>query len=421
MAGTSVSPTQSAYQSDIFLDKHIYNPGDLVAGQVTLKLSRKLCCDTVALQLYGSARVFFVQKITKPGALNQSRAFEQEQILVDQKQDLWLTMNQNVQKQLSLEEIARRASSTAIRLPSGRKETSPGLEQGDHTFAFSFPLPQTGLHTSFDARNSAGYIRYYILLKVLNGSAVVMRKKLLFPVVCPKVLHSYPLSKTDRTVAQRKDFEKDSYISVQLCMEKRMFVPGEPIKGTITIENRSRKSVKHASLYIHQETICYSTRPEIQIHETSFKPPGMGLNVHKIKSGDRLEYPIEYNVPALLPNIDVPNCIQTYYYVQLDVGFVRNCPKHNPIAIKIPISIGTHLQAPGEQYATAPPAYEDIENRENFGVSHLQQFPPPDYNSSVMGMSAVDGEDQAGYAPLCYHYNFGFCLDDESNANKKRQ
>lgn len=118
----------------------------------------------------------------------------------------------------------RRASSTAIHLNVGdKKDSLAGLEsvihfnwfsliiafrQGTHTFNFSFPLPQSGLYTSFDAKNSAGYIRYHLMMKVHNGSLVVMRKKLLFPVVCPKILLNYPLSKPDRTITQRKDFEK---------------------------------------------------------------------------------------------------------------------------------------------------------------------------------------------------------------------
>lgn len=53
----------TSFKSDIFLDKPIYNPGDLITGQVILDLTRKLCCDTVSLQMLGTARVFFIQKI----------------------------------------------------------------------------------------------------------------------------------------------------------------------------------------------------------------------------------------------------------------------------------------------------------------------------------------------------------------------
>lgn len=63
MASTSMSGfAQSPYQADIFLEKPIYNPGELINGQVTLRLAKKLCCEIIHAQLYGSARVFFIKK-----------------------------------------------------------------------------------------------------------------------------------------------------------------------------------------------------------------------------------------------------------------------------------------------------------------------------------------------------------------------
>lgn len=56
------------------------------------------------------------------------------------------------------------ASSTAIRMPTGKAEKQPGLEVGTHNLPFSFQLPERGLYTSFDAKNAAGYVRYYILV-----------------------------------------------------------------------------------------------------------------------------------------------------------------------------------------------------------------------------------------------------------------
>lgn len=101
----------------------------------------------------------------------------------------------------------RLSSSTAIKTQN-KVENSPGLEEGTHTFNISFALPPTGLYTSFDAKNSAGYVRYYILLKVFNGSAIVLRKKLLFAVVCPQILINTALPVKDKVVKKRKEFDK---------------------------------------------------------------------------------------------------------------------------------------------------------------------------------------------------------------------
>lgn len=100
-ANGSVSTT-TAYGVEILLDQPIYNPGDILTGLIKLDLKKKLCCELVTVQLYGSARVLFTEKIvrlvlssflrlfqTKPGALGQTKAYEQENVLVNLKTDVW--------------------------------------------------------------------------------------------------------------------------------------------------------------------------------------------------------------------------------------------------------------------------------------------------------------------------------------------
>ncbi|KAI6196880.1 hypothetical protein M3Y94_01160500 [Aphelenchoides besseyi] len=421
---TSLSPP--VYQTDLFLDQTIYNPGSFVNGQVTFKLDKKLHCDRITAQLYGSARVFFVQKYTAPGALVKTKAFEQEIVLVNQSQDLWVTSNANIQKAMTLDEIARRASSTAIRLPQEQSANRPGLEVGNQTFGFSFPLPHRGLYTSFDSKNSAGYIRYYILLKVFNGSCVVLRKKLLFPVVVPVILENQLLTQEERVISQRKQFDKNAYLHVELELEKKMFVPGEPVRGNIFIDNQSGKSVKYANLHIVQDTVCYSIQPEVQMHESSYKTAGMGLCGEKVQTHDQRRYPIQFNIPALVPNVDVPHCLHSDYRLQLDVNFVRGSAKGSPISIKVPIIIGTHMRdnanfpVPSDNFELplAPPPY----NFTNEILENSIMERPPAYSPTIGGLSAIDPDAQDGYAPLCYHYNFGFAVEDEmSGAEKKTQ
>lgn len=103
VSSASVSSDNSPYEVIIELSEVIYNPGDVVAGQITLNLKRKLCCEMLTVRLYGSARVFFTEKIvgsfptlphssrfqTKPGALSTTKAYEQEQVLVDEKKEVW--------------------------------------------------------------------------------------------------------------------------------------------------------------------------------------------------------------------------------------------------------------------------------------------------------------------------------------------
>lgn len=50
---------------------------------------------------------------------------------------------------------------------------------------------------------------------------------------------------------------------------------------------------------------------------------GVGLPVRKITSGSILKYKPDFNVPALVPNFDIENCISLDYALKLDVGFQR--------------------------------------------------------------------------------------------------
>jgi len=142
-----------------------------------------------------------------------------------------------------------------------------------------------------------------------------------------------------------------------------------------------------------------------------------------VRSGETLAYPIQFNVPALVPNVEVPHCIHTEYRLQLDVGFMRNSPKGAPVRIKVPIRIGTHLaNITADGLPSAPPAYDQISCSKQ-GASTTPTMPdsPPVYTASVSGLSTVeDGEAQNNYTPLCYHYNFAFTADENDPKEAKK-
>ncbi|KAH7717498.1 arrestin domain-containing protein 2-like isoform X3 [Aphelenchoides avenae] len=434
VSSASVSSENSPYEVIIELGEVIYNPGDVVSGQVTLDLKKKLCCDVLNVRLYGSARVFFTEKITKPGALSLSKAYEQEQILVDEKKEIWACPKAaQAPKEISLDEIARMSRSTAIRIPQRNGETQPGLDAGKHTFPFTFVLPKGGLHTSFDAKNSAGYVRYYVLLQALSGGHTVLRRKLLFPVVVPKHLSKDESVRESPKAESTKSVGKGT-VTVTLNLNKRGYVPGEPITGDVTIDNKSDKSVKYASFRLMQVTTCLSIRPEVQVHESSFETPGMAMPVDKVVGGQRYTYPIRFYVPALVPQICVPECIHTKLFARLEVGLVRSSPKSAFLNLMTPIVIGTHpgsmddalLDHNGDssqlrqRLPTAPPSYDEtLSTAESASVLDL----PPSYASSVCGLSEITENGASptneNYTPMCYHYNFGF--SGEETGKKKNE
>lgn len=476
---------QSPYEAHIELEQRIYNPGDVVSGQVLLQLDRPLYCDRIAVRLFGSVRVFFTEILKEPGPnFGKNRAYQQEQILVDQTAELWKAESGNDGQQQfgvaedgkkgkgpskTLEEIMRQCNPNAIRLGPKRAEKEGeklgdgggnGLPVGRHQFMFAFKLPVDGLYTSFDARNSAGSIRYHILIQAFNGGFNCLRRKLLFPVVCPKRLDELNLFGPAMEPVMEKASDKKELLKVELFLEKRGHVPGEPLNGTIRIENNSAHSVKRMCLRIVQRTTCYATKPEFGTHQSQFETAAMGLPVPKVRTGQSTSFPIRYYVPALVPAVCVPGCLESEHLLWLEVGNKRGVS----VELVIPFLIGTHpapkrrpsTEKPGPDEANEkvvpppdgpPPLYEQSSAfpHEEAGALLMENVPPPSYAQSVAGLSelnepagaAADGgtsnsssreqqqqqqQSQQYGGPLCYHYNFGFSpADDEEQQQSGNQ
>jgi len=443
---------QQPYDVEIELEHKIYNPGQVIKGKIKMNLERKLHCQYMSVQLFGSARVFFTELQTSPGKLGQTKAFEQERILVNETKDLWASYSESGEKptrQVSLKEITRFASPNAIRLPSSTKsplslEALPselekldlhaGLAVGGHEFTFEFKLPIDGLYTSFDAKNSAGYVRYYIIVQAQSPSGhIALKRKLLFPVVCPRDLSlDSDLAKIAAepiNVQTTQRMEKGE-VTAKLTLAKRGYVPGEPLDGHIHIVNKSMKSVKYCNLRIVQRTTCFSSRPEIHMRESFFETSGMGLPTHKVPANSDFSYPIKFNVPALLPNLKIQDCIEADYILRLDVGFKRANLKMTFLKLTTSIVIGTHPTSEAAKsirnrmLPSAPPAYRE----QSMSTSGSMIDLPPSYASSVGGVSDVNGIESdglinTGIYPLTYHYNFGYAGEEDINEkeNKKVQ
>jgi hypothetical protein len=84
-------PLQSPYEAYIELDERIYNPGDVITGKLHLELKKKLTCDVIKIQLFGSVRVFFIKSVSSntPGKLSRNQAYEQEIVLIDKDINVW--------------------------------------------------------------------------------------------------------------------------------------------------------------------------------------------------------------------------------------------------------------------------------------------------------------------------------------------
>uniref|UniRef100_A0A915CS46 Arrestin C-terminal-like domain-containing protein n=1 Tax=Ditylenchus dipsaci TaxID=166011 RepID=A0A915CS46_9BILA len=285
---------------------------------------------------------FFTEMQKTPGNVGQTKAYEQEIVFINSKTDLWVSYEKNTQE-------------------SPKKQITLQLPE------------EQALYTSFDARNSAGCVRYYIIVQAFNSGHSTLKRKLLFPVVCPKNLGKDPLlsqlSMQTINLEKSKVLEKGN-VTAKLHLKKRGYVPGEPLQGQITIDNRSSKSINAREL---------------------LRDARNGLAHPKILANSSLTYPIKFYVPALLPNLSVPECIEADYCLCLDVDWKRASQKRNFLQIKTPIIIGTHPtnELPGQISDLPPPPYEERAN----GVTHTFADMPPSYAVSVGGVSELGGKE----------------------------
>lgn len=69
---------------------------------------------------------------------------------------------------------------------------------------------------------------------------------------------------------------------------------------------------------------CFAEKPHVCQHNYEVKEHGIGMNGDKVRAGASFSYPIQFYIPALVPQLNVPNCIYSEYELRLAVGHIRN-------------------------------------------------------------------------------------------------
>uniref|UniRef100_A0A0R3S1L5 Arrestin_C domain-containing protein n=1 Tax=Elaeophora elaphi TaxID=1147741 RepID=A0A0R3S1L5_9BILA len=352
------------YHVDIFLSEKIYNPGDVIHGE-------------------------------KGNGCFRPVAREQKRVLVDETTVLWSDEKINRKKftHPTLNRIVRSSMGTTIRAKKHEQSGNfHGIETGNHKFEFTFQLPKEGLHTSFDLRNCGGRVRYYINVQCFSYGRLVLKKTLIFPIVCPINPSECPEALDNACNKKRLEFKNGRYLDVELSISKRWLVPGEALPVEVYINNRSGKSVKFSHLSIQQRIFCIATCPMTYAKEWFQDTPGVGMDIHKIPNESTHKYAPKFNVPALVPGFDIAGCMTLEYALKLDIGFDRitvnsGGMKHIICTLTIPIFIGTDpatnanlsQKSKFEEAIVSPPNYYDI--------------PPPSYDECLSKLPAVKEPD----------------------------
>ncbi|KAI6174842.1 Arrestin domain-containing protein 5 [Aphelenchoides bicaudatus] len=237
-----------------------------------------------------------------------------------------------------------------------------GLEAGAHTFNFAFQLPETGLYTSFDSKGSPAKVRYVIEVLTQYSDAEIVRGEGLVSVVCPEVLTiDRPFGKEGQAFIESKQISKNEHLSIQLTLQQTNFLPGDAIEGDIVIHNKTKRSIKYSHFNVMHKLSCFAKTPHFCQHNYEIKEHGIGLTGDKIRAGTSFSYPIQFYIPALVPQLNVPNCIYSEYEIRLAVGHIRNSPNAALLHISVPIKIGTQMtETFAPEMSIAPPAYDEI-------------------------------------------------------------
>lgn len=329
----------------------LYHPGETLNGRVLLKLNDTILCDAVTVTLYGSARVFWVER--EPQG---SVAYTSEKVYFNDKQQIWTYQ-----------------PPTPTKDSTNDRETRPHLPAGRFEFDFTYTLPQ-GLPTSFDAKHSSGYVRYFAKVCVTNQDTIKHSRKAYFSVVKPEDLNLYPAlysSSTRHNVKRCKaNFCSSSstanrYISLGLRLPKLGFVPGEQIKFSVDVDNRSKRSVHSVKAHLIQQVTAYATTPSFKLQDAVKVVVSVG-KVEKFPKGSLTVWnDTPLYIPAVVPTFVIDDVLEVHYSLRIEAY----CDKHAAeVAVEIPITVGT----------------VPLVNDNNVGVVPRGLDPPPAYDNYTM-------------------------------------
>ncbi|XP_053405210.1 arrestin domain-containing protein 3-like isoform X2 [Mercenaria mercenaria] len=153
---------------------------------------------------------------------------------------------------------------------TGERPDKCYLPAGRYTYPFQCQLPAK-LPCSFEGE--LGYVRYWVKATIEKGRELIHKTKLPFTVICPLELNSVPDSDTPVQESTEKNMCcwccLSGPISASLCLPKRGFVPGEPIRFAVEVSNLSSRQMgccsvelKMTALY-KTTTMCRSTTKQI--------------------------------------------------------------------------------------------------------------------------------------------------------------
>eukprot|EP00916_Digyalum_oweni_P011297 GHVL01018824.1.p1 GENE.GHVL01018824.1~~GHVL01018824.1.p1 ORF type:complete len:423 (-),score=14.79 GHVL01018824.1:325-1593(-) len=323
--------------------------------------------------------------------------------------------------------------------PSQGRDTTK-LGQGRHTFPFCFLLPPS-LPSSFEGAH--GYVRYSVKGTIDKPWKFDHTTKKMFTVICLLDLNADPNAQMPVQSQNQKTLCcwccASGPITAEFRLERRGYVPGEPISLFADIRNNSNRKMDKSYIDLRMVTVFHATsKSRTSTNEVSRITQG------PIEAGQSYSWEGQQLVIPPLPPSYLTGCriIDIRYILQLNVD--PSGPATDlevPLEILIgtiplrqvierypprPAAIHPHPQAeygppPGTMYpppggASAPyqPMDPSAPPMQPMMPSMPPNFPPPAYSECVLGKVSVKDDDDnehtrgaLDFAPAYTYYNWG--------------
>uniref|UniRef100_A0A914ZSU5 Arrestin C-terminal-like domain-containing protein n=1 Tax=Parascaris univalens TaxID=6257 RepID=A0A914ZSU5_PARUN len=183
-------------------------------------------------------------------------------------------------------------------------------------------------HSNFICRQSV-LSRHSRAVSIMDEDGTVLME-CSQPITVVKPSHaSISQCQSSNAVAKCIDLKRSCSIYASMKLVKTCYKPTEPICAVITINNRSKGSLKYIHFNINQRVSYTAILGVTAYKRTLFKNidlTGVGLppSQQKILSGTSFSFSPQYHVPALVPSFEIPDCMKVDYEAKLTVGRSQN-------------------------------------------------------------------------------------------------
>ncbi|XP_025076865.1 arrestin domain-containing protein 3-like isoform X2 [Pomacea canaliculata] len=389
----------------------VYYAGQNVQGHCTVELNEEMSMRGIRLKFEGKAYVHWTEsKSSGSGSKSYTateKYFEQEVLLFG----IW----------------------------PGQGSDTTKLAAGRTTFQFCFVLPPN-LPSSFEGTH--GYVRYFVKATIDKPWKFDHTTKRPFTIIGILDLNTDANAVIPVEGVNQKTLCclccASGPISASFHLERRGYVPGEPIKLLANIKNKSNQKMDKSFVDLRM-TITYYARTK---NRTSVKEVGRVLE-GPIEEGQSFSWEGQVFVLPPLPPSHLAGCriIDVKYILQLNVEpsgmslnlevpleiiigtiplrqVVELCPPRAPQPFQPPVGFPLPTEAVnisgmdgGSVIPSAP--FEPVMPYQP--PSHIPNLPPPSYSECVLGKVNVKDEDDneythgvLEYAPVYTYYDWGY-------------